>query len=133
MSRLPRSEIAWPVIEPAFSLHSQSTVAATSSGWMKPALRIGGGENGARFFALNVRSSRRCVETDVVQHVRLDKARTDRVDGDAGLGGLGGKRPHQPDHTVLGRDIGRDIGVALEAGDGGDEDDAAGLARGHAG
>ena len=61
------------------------------------------------------------------------KPGTDRVDGDAGLGGLGGQRPHQADHAVLGRDIGRDIGVALEPGRGRDEDDAAAFRVRHAG
>src|SRR5262249_37184586 len=31
----PESESAWPVMEPASSLHSHSTAAATSCGWMK--------------------------------------------------------------------------------------------------
>ena len=45
------------------------------------------------------------------------------------LASLGRQRAHQADDAVLGRDVGRDIGIALQAGRRGDEDDPAGLAR----
>ena len=38
---------------------------------------------------------------------------------------LGGERAHQADDAVLGGAVGGDVGVALEAGGGGDEHDAA--------
>ena len=63
---------------------------------------------------------------DAVAHqVGVGEARTDRVDGDAGLRRLQRQRAHQPDHRMLGGAVGDDIGVALQARGRGDRDDAA--------
>ena len=71
---------------------------------------------------------------DAVAHeVGVGVARADRIDGDAGRAVSSGERAHQADHRVLGRAVGGDIGVALQAGGRGDVDDAAEAALDHAG
>ena len=79
----PDIEIAWPVIEPRASLHSHSTAAATSSGWMKRPCglveaRLARASSSLRPVLSTMRLDR------LFQHVGLDEARAHRVDGDAG-------------------------------------------------
>ena len=53
---------------------------------------------------------------DAVAHeLGIGIARADRVDGDAARAGLDRERAREADERVLGRAIGRDIGIALEA------------------
>ena len=72
-SRLPKAKSPWPVIEPAASLHSHRTVAATSCGWMKLALRVGCGERLARASA-TVRPVVHRSAARTLQHVRTRRS-----------------------------------------------------------
>ena len=68
-----------------------------------------------------------------VEQRRFGKTRADRIDGDAGLGGFERQGAGQSDDAMLGGDIGRDIGIAFQAGGRGDEDDASPFFLAHAG
>ena len=125
-------EIAWPVIDAGAVAAQPQHRRRHLFRLDEAALRIGRGEACARLLGAAAGLLDDALDR-FLQHVGFDEARADRVDGDAGLGGFGGQRPHQADDAVLGRDIGRDIGVALQAGGRGDEDDAAASALRHAG
>src|SRR5581483_10108805 len=68
----------------------------------------------------------------VVHHLGVGVARAYGVDGDAAFRRLQRQRAHQPDHGMLRRRIGGDIGITLQPRRRGHDDDAAEAARDHA-
>ena len=119
----PETEMAWPLIAWAAGVHSHSTVSATSSGVMKPTLRIEAREVAARLCARAAGLVGDVGERGFEQR-RLREAGAHRIDRDPTWRQLRRQRPGKPDDAMLGRAVGGDIGVALEPGGGGDEDDA---------
>ena len=115
--------MAWPLIACAAGVHSHSTVGGdlvrlTSSGPAGCPLRASARASAAVRPVLAV-----MLATDGVQQRRLGEAGADRVDGDAGRRELDRQRARQADDAVLGGAVGRDVGIALQAGGRGDEDD----------
>jgi hypothetical protein len=68
----------------------------------------------------------------VAHELGIGVSRADRIDGDAATRDLGGERAGEADERMLGRAIGRDIRITLEAGGRGDVDDASAAALDHA-
>ena len=126
----PSMGMAWPVTERAAGEQSQTTAAATSSGWTSRPCGL------ARTSSFSASSAERPVLADDVgdragDHVGVDEGRADGVDGDRRRLELVGQRPGQADQGVLGGGVGGGVGVALQPRDAGDVDDAAVLALGH--
>ena len=118
--------MAWPVIARDAGEQSHSTVCATSSGVTKRPCGLPRASS-ARASFCRAAGLGNDVGDGIFEQRRVGEARTDRVHGHRMAREFDAERAHQADDAMLGRAIGRDIGIAFQSGRRRNEDDAAAL------